>query len=118
MFSVVNPTSFENVLLKWLPEVRHHMPHTPILLCGSKIDLRNDKEVIKKLHAKGFNTISKEEGELMAKECGFVGYLENSSITNSGIAETFNAVVCTGGLYEATAEELKKYKKKSTCKSQ
>ena len=36
-FSIVNPSSFENVRAKWYPEVSHHCPNTPYIL-GKKIN--------------------------------------------------------------------------------
>lgn len=51
-FSLVNPASFENVRAKWYPEVRHHCPSTPIILVGTKLDLRDDKTTIEKLRDK------------------------------------------------------------------
>ena len=35
-FSVVSPSSFDNVSSKWVPEIRHHCADTPILLIGEK----------------------------------------------------------------------------------
>ena len=34
-FSVVSPSSFENVTSKWCPEIKHHCPDAPILLIGN-----------------------------------------------------------------------------------
>lgn len=36
-FSVVSPSSFENVTSKWCPEIKHHCPDAPILLIGNII---------------------------------------------------------------------------------
>ena len=36
-FSVVSPSSFENVTSKWCPEIKHHCPDAPILLIGNNI---------------------------------------------------------------------------------
>jgi Ras-related C3 botulinum toxin substrate 1 len=45
-FSVVHPESFLNVLDKWIPEIRKSCPDVPVILVGTKIDLRKDKKVI------------------------------------------------------------------------
>lgn len=57
-FSLVNPASFENVRAKWYPEVRHHCPSTPIILVGTKLDLRDDKNTIEKLRDKKLQPIT------------------------------------------------------------
>jgi Ras-related C3 botulinum toxin substrate 1 len=54
----VNPASFENVRAKWYPEVRHHCPSTPIILVGTKLDLRDDKNTIDKLRDKKLQPIT------------------------------------------------------------
>lgn len=41
-FSIVNPSSFENVRAKWYNEIMYYCPETPILLVGTKMDLRED----------------------------------------------------------------------------
>ena len=36
-FSVVSPSSFENVTSKWCPEIKHHCADAPILLVGKTL---------------------------------------------------------------------------------
>jgi len=48
-FSVVSPSSFDNIKSKWYPEVSHHCPEAKIMLVGTKIDLREDKATIEAL---------------------------------------------------------------------
>merc|ERR1712071_553015 len=84
-FSLVNPASFENVRAKWYPEVRHHCPNTPIILVGTKLDLRDDKDTVEKLKDKKLSPITYPQGLAMAKEVGAVKYLECSALTQKGL---------------------------------
>ena len=69
-FSVCGRCSFQNIVTKWLPELEHHMPNSHILLVGTKIDLRDDIEMIEKLERKGETMISYEEAEKFAHDLG------------------------------------------------
>ena len=44
--------------LQWYPEVRHHCPNTPIILVGTKLDLRDDKDTVEKLKEKKLSPIT------------------------------------------------------------
>uniref|UniRef100_A0A3B3QLS1 small monomeric GTPase n=1 Tax=Paramormyrops kingsleyae TaxID=1676925 RepID=A0A3B3QLS1_9TELE len=72
-FSLVSPASFENVRAKWYPEVRHHCPNTPIILVGTKLDLRDDKDTIERLRDKKLAPITYPQGLAMAREIGESG---------------------------------------------
>ena len=48
-FSVVSPDSYDNVREKWIRDVSHHSPRTPIILVGTQSDLRDDVNTITKL---------------------------------------------------------------------
>lgn len=43
---------------QWYPEVRHHCPNTPIILVGTKLDLRDDKQTTDKLKEKKLSPIT------------------------------------------------------------
>nr|2WKR_A Chain A, NPH1-1, RAS-RELATED C3 BOTULINUM TOXIN SUBSTRATE 1 [synthetic construct] len=97
-FSLVSPASFHHVRAKWYPEVRHHCPNTPIILVGTKLDLRDDKDTIEKLKEKKLTPITYPQGLAMAKEIGAVKYLECSALTQRGLKTVFDeairAVLC------------------------
>ena len=56
--------------MQWFPEVNHHCPNTPIILVGTKLDLREDKETCDKLRDKKLSPITYPHGLAMAKEIG------------------------------------------------
>ncbi|MED6245063.1 Ras- C3 botulinum toxin substrate 2 [Ataeniobius toweri] len=91
-FSLVSPASYENVRAKWYPEVRHHCPSTPIILVGTKLDLRDEKETIEKLKEKKLAPITYPQGLALAKEIESVKYLECSALTQRQEEALFTAV--------------------------
>jgi Ras-related C3 botulinum toxin substrate 1 len=46
---------------QWLEELRKAAPDTPFILVGTKTDLRDDKDTIKKLQDKGKEPIPAKE---------------------------------------------------------
>ena len=86
-FSVISRSSFEGVTEKWLPDIRQHLGQTPIILIGMKADLRDD--------ATGpySDPISREECEALADQIGASAYLENSALTQVGLAQTFHTMI-------------------------
>ena len=47
---------------QWHPEVSHHCPNAPVILVGTKLDLRNDEDAIKKLKEEELMPISHSQG--------------------------------------------------------
>lgn len=60
--------------LKWFPEISHHAPNIPIILVGTKLDLREDRETIDKLREKRQAPITYPQGMQMAKDIDAVRY--------------------------------------------
>jgi len=84
-FIVVNPSSYENVKEKWVPEILHHCQKTPFLLVGTQVDLREDTNTLDKLGKNKLKPISPEQGEKLAKELKAVKYVECSALTQVNI---------------------------------
>ncbi|CAG8535572.1 5171_t:CDS:1 [Ambispora leptoticha] len=95
-FSLVCPTSFDNVLSKWLPELSHYSPNVPTILVGTKLDLREDRETILKLRQEGGVPITYARGVQMAKDICAVKYLECSALTQKGLNNVFDEAVRAG----------------------
>lgn len=92
-FSISSPASYENVLQKWHPEVSHHCPGVPILLVGTKKDLREDPETVKKLKESNMAPVSSHCGLSLAKQIQAARYLECSALLEDGIKEVFTEAV-------------------------
>ncbi|MBN3289465.1 RHOG protein, partial [Polypterus senegalus] len=92
-FSIASPPSYENVKHKWHPEVTHHCPNVPILLVGTKKDLRNDPDVAKKLKEQNQTTISSQQGAALARQIHAIKYMECSALNHEGIKEVFTEAV-------------------------
>jgi len=92
-FSIISPHSFENVKSKWWPEIQHHCPDVPIILVGTKSDLRNDQNMTQQLASKGLRMVSVDEASNRAREIGAVTYMECSALTQDGLKNVFDEAI-------------------------
>lgn len=92
-FSIISPYSFDNVKSKWWPEIQHHAPNVPIILVGTKSDLRNDANMLQQLQAKGLAVISKDQAEARAREINAKMYMECSALTQEGLKAVFDSAI-------------------------
>ena len=93
-FSVMNPSSFDNIRQRWLPEVDHHVPEAVIVIVGTKIDLREDKDALESLASKHLAPVTYHQGKSLAEEASsesfnVFGYFEISALTGKGLKELF-----------------------------
>ena len=91
----MSSVSMENVTMKWYPEVRHYCPNTPILLVGTKKDLRNDMKAIEEQKRQGISPVTSSQGEELAKKLKAVGYIECSAFTGENLKSVFDTAVKT-----------------------
>lgn len=77
-FSLVDRDSLTNAHTKWFKEVRTLGPKCPIILCGTKMDLR--EKLLSANGAKlGDNVVTYNEGRTLARNQNFSGYVECSA---------------------------------------
>ncbi|KAI9358266.1 GTP-binding protein rho5 [Zopfochytrium polystomum] len=96
-FSVGDPRTLARVESEWFPEIRHHCPHSPILLVGCRKDLRDDPETLADLARNGRHPVTYEEGFRMAQLMGAAQYVECSAIQNDGVNDVFKAAALQCG---------------------
>jgi len=109
-FSITSPNSFGNVRAKWIPEVRHHCPTTPIVLVGTKLDLREDKNTLEKLKSMKQSPVSQAQGLMLLKEIAGVQYVECSALTQKGLKQVFDEAI------KAVLDPAPTKKKKGNCR--
>ncbi|XP_076911417.1 rac-like GTP-binding protein ARAC7 [Bidens hawaiensis] len=83
-FSLISRASYENVLKKWMPELRRFAPNVPVVLVGTKLDLRNHMDS---------NAITYSEGEDLRKQIAAAAYIECSSKTQQNVKAVFDAAI-------------------------
>jgi Ras-related C3 botulinum toxin substrate 1 len=92
-YAIISPHSFDNVRAKWAPEIKFHQPNAPIILVGTKSDLRNHKPTLSQLQSKGLRVITAGEAEERRQEIGAVMHLECSAITQDGLKQVFDEAI-------------------------
>ncbi len=74
-FSIVNPTSFRNIIDKWFPEIKEFCPKAKIILVGTKIDLKHDTSIINNLKRNGQVPIDSSKAEKLCKDMQAFKYI-------------------------------------------
>ncbi|CDO93653.1 unnamed protein product [Kluyveromyces dobzhanskii CBS 2104] len=103
-FSVNEPNSFENVHDKWFPEIKHNTNfenldlyhqsgRLPILLIGTKADLRDDDHERDRLQESNSDFVSQQQIQELVNKLGLMGYVECSAATQAGVREVFEKAV-------------------------
>ncbi|KAJ7969586.1 Rac-like GTP-binding protein [Quillaja saponaria] len=90
-FSLISRPSYENVLKKWMPELRRFAPDVPVVLVGTKLDLREDMGFL--ADHLGSNIVTSDQGEELRKQIGAAAYLECSSKTQQNVKAVFDTAI-------------------------
>ena len=106
-YSVTSPSSLRNVKDKWIKEIRFHCPHAPIVLAGTKADLRNlsaaDKQDI--------TFVDFADAKELGEELGADRVMECSAKTQVGLNDVFDEIMRT----RIAAKFKSKMKKRNNC---
>jgi GTPase SAR1 family protein len=90
-FAVDSKASLESVRTKWHPEIEKHAPKVPLILCGTKCDLRQGGKV-----SDGSNVgvlIEPSEIERVQQQIGAVNSFEVSAIEGLRVSDLFEAAM-------------------------
>ncbi|CAH8659918.1 unnamed protein product [Dicrocoelium dendriticum] len=89
----MSESSFENVEAKWWKEVSHYAPNTPIILVGTKLDLRENMQLELALKHNSVPFVSYQRGLAMCKKINAHKYLECSALTQKGLKNVFDEAI-------------------------
>nr|XP_054520662.1 rho-related GTP-binding protein RhoF isoform X1 [Pan troglodytes] len=135
-YDVMNPTSYDNVLIKvrpaswvvaphlgpaaplipcllppqWFPEVTHFCRGIPMVLIGCKTDLRKDKEQLRKLRAAQLEPITYMQGLSACEQIRAALYLECSAKFRENVEGVFReaAKVALSALKKAQRQKKRR----------
>ncbi|XP_053704718.1 rho-related GTP-binding protein RhoF isoform X2 [Synchiropus splendidus] len=110
-FDVTNPTSFDNVMIKWHPEVRHFCRDIPVILIGCKTDLRKDKECTRKLKAMNQSPVTYAQGVEAQRQMNAQLYLECSAKYQENVENVFKEATKTTLAFQRKRRRHKRRKK-------
>ncbi|XP_039361239.1 rho-related GTP-binding protein RhoF isoform X2 [Mauremys reevesii] len=111
-YDVMNPTSYDNVLIKWYPEVSHFCRGVPLILIGCKTDLRKDKEHLRKLMSSEQEPITYNQGEAACQQMKAQAYLECSAKCRENIEDIFKEAT---NIALNAMKKAKRRKKRKRC---
>ena len=103
--SVASRESFSNAETKWIPKAKKQLPGKPVILVGTKTDLRNKKDA---------TTITYKEGARLAKKSGVRKYVECSAKELNSVKAVFGEVMHEHFKNEKTR---RKVAQRNTCAS-
>lgn len=86
-YSIDQPDSLKHLRDKWLPEIRHFCPATPILVVGNKKDLRNSAE------NSGTQMVSPKEAKELIKQITNLPPIECSAKTKENVRLVFDSAL-------------------------
>lgn len=93
---------------QWFPEVAHFCEGVPVILVGTKADLRNDQRTLDLLKAQGRAPVSYQEGADVARKMG-AKYAEVSAKMGTGVHVVFEAAL-REGMRGTTMAKIRKAK--------
>ncbi|CEO94881.1 hypothetical protein PBRA_003694 [Plasmodiophora brassicae] len=83
LYSINSMDAFNHVKKKWLPEIKEYCQGVPLLLIGTKCDLRGGN----------IEVVSAEEGQELQKDIGAAVYMECSAMTSENCSAVFEQAV-------------------------
>jgi Ras-related C3 botulinum toxin substrate 1 len=92
------------VNLQWAPEIEHHAPGVPIILVGTKLDLRDDEATKESMRKMRTQPVQYEEALAISREIKAQKYLECSALTQRNLKSVFDEAIRSA--YRSPRQEI------------
>jgi len=110
-FSLVNPTSLENVVSVWNSEVKTAVPTAEVILVGTKMDVRDYyQESSPEVRKMGEKPITHDQGKEIADRIQARAYIECSALKCANLEEVFDTAIRV--VLQPSIMEMRKQTKK------
>ena len=120
-FAVDSSASLENVREMWISEVRQHLPDTPILLVGTKVDVRNNNPSSPQIPKTNKTSAAPPKtpaefsspihGHALAEAIGAEKYVECSAFSQENLVGVFEEVARLH-MYPSKKKKMRKRRKR------
>ena len=107
-FDVSSRRSFVDAEEFFMPKIKQETPGVPILLVGTKSDLRRRIDLETEL-------VTKEEARALAERTGCVEYIECSALTGENVERVFESALWTASFGKPTATPSTKLEPERSC---
>ena len=113
--AIDSPESFKTAEKDLIPKAKTQLPGKPVIIVGTKTDLRKDEDTIQRLAAKNEHPVTLKEGMKLAKRAGIQNYIECSAKELGSVKAVFEEVLKEHFKNEARARKEAAHKTTSTC---
>ena len=77
-YSIISPQSYDNICEKWLPAIQFLPNPVPVILLGTKSDLRTNQMLLERLARAGLEPKTEKDGKQLAKQISAIHFEEIS----------------------------------------
>lgn len=91
--SCVTQNGIATIESKWLPEMDEYSPGVPFAIVCTKVDLRDDVDLLERVRHEPMSIITPGRLEEIAKHCGASYYHDVSAMHNIGLNTLFPSII-------------------------
>lgn len=92
-FAIDSPDSLRGLVDKWYPEVEEYCPQVPVIVAGTKCDIRDVPATVAGLSAvQNRLLVSRRDAEMTAKMFNAIAYVECSGTTRKGVQDLLDLI--------------------------